>query len=56
MLAIVFLVLMVLWLFVGFWLERIPGQPYPVERGGAHLLLWVLFAILGWQVFNSSIH
>lgn len=54
-LSILFWVLMVIWLLFGFWSYRIPGQPYPWERGGAHLLIWVLLAILGWQVFGPAI-
>jgi hypothetical protein len=53
-LGITFLVLMILWFFFGFFIWRVPGENYPVERGGAHLLLWGLLAILGYQVFGHG--
>jgi hypothetical protein len=36
-LSILFWVLMILWLIFGFWVNRVPGSPYPWERGGSHL-------------------
>jgi len=52
-LPIVFLIVMVLWFFFGFYNERIPGQPYPVERASYHFITFVLFGILGYAVFWS---
>jgi hypothetical protein len=43
--------LMLLWLLGGFWAYRVPGSPYPFERGGLHLLAWSVIAMLGWKVF-----
>lgn len=54
-LPILFWVLMLLWLIFGFWVYRVPGSPYPWERGGAHFLTWILLALLGWKVFGSAI-
>lgn len=54
-LSVLFWVLMIFWLLFGFWSYRVAGQPYPWDRGGGHLLEWVLFAILGYQVFGPAI-
>lgn len=55
MLQTLFWMLMIIWLLFGFWNEYVPGQPYPVAKGGRHLLMFVLFAILGWEVFGAPI-
>jgi hypothetical protein len=54
-LAILFWVLMIIWLIFGFWREYIPGQPYPINRAGGHILTFILFAIIGWKVFGPVI-
>jgi hypothetical protein len=45
--------LMVLWLVLGFWRERLLGQPYLYYRAGGHLLLFLLLTILGWHDFGA---
>jgi len=50
-LGILFWVLMIGWLFFG-WTKR--GVPFP-EWGPSWLLEFVLFAILGWQVFGAAV-
>lgn len=54
-LSILFWVLMIIWLLFGLYSNRIAGQPYPWERGTAHLVMWVLFAILGYAVFGAAV-
>jgi len=49
-LAIWFWILMALWLFFGVW--RNWPQPYPL---GSHFLEFLLFVIIGWQVFGSPV-
>jgi hypothetical protein len=51
-LAILFWVLMIIWLVFGFWSRR--DQPF-ANWGGGYVLDFVLFAILGWQVFGAAI-
>ncbi len=52
---VLFWVLMLLWLVFGLWSDYIPGQPYPVRRGIGSVLLFALFAVLGWQVFGQPV-
>ena len=55
-LAVLFWVLMIIWLIFGFW-NNWPAQgTAPWRPIGGHLLTWVLLAILGWQVFGPAIH
>ena len=49
---LLFWVLMLLWLFLGLWANYAPGHPYPVRNGIWTVLVFVLFALLGWQVFG----
>lgn len=51
-----FWLLMLLWLVFGLFLIRVPGQPYPWERGGNHVLIFILLSIIGYKVFGSPIH
>ena len=51
-LGVAFWVLMIIWLVFGFWSKR--GQPF-ADWGGPYLLEFVLFALLGWQVFGAAI-
>jgi hypothetical protein len=53
--GLLFWILMILWLVFGFWSGYTPGQPYPVRSWGGNILLFILFAILGWQVFGAPI-
>jgi hypothetical protein len=52
---LLFWVLMILWLIIGLWFEYIPGQPYPFKRLPGNLLIFVLLAVLGWQVFGAPV-
>lgn len=54
-LQIWFWLVMAIWLVFGLWGEYVPGQPYPINRAGGHVLLFVLFVLLGWQVFGSPV-
>jgi hypothetical protein len=52
--ALVFWVLMIVWLVFGIiWHFGMLGAFGPV---GGVLLIFILFAILGWQVFGPPIH
>ena len=53
--GILFWVLMIIWLIFGVWGDYTAGQPYPLRRGGYHLLTFVLFAIIGWKLFGSVV-
>lgn len=55
-LNVLFWVLMIVWLVFGFWLDYVPGQPYPFRRGAWTFLVWILLAIIGWQVFGPAVH
>lgn len=46
---------MVMWLLLGLWAEYVPGQPYPVFRGGRHLMTFLVLLIIGLRVFGSPI-
>jgi len=48
-------ILMLLWLLFGFWTYYVPGQPYPVWRGGRHMLLFFVLLILGLRTFGSPV-
>ena len=54
-LAVLFWVLMVVSLVLGFWVEYVPGQPFPFRAGAHSLLLWVLLAILGYAQFGGLV-
>ena len=50
-----FWIVMVLWLLIGFYAEYIPGQPYPVYRGGRHFLTFIVLLIIGLRVFGGPV-
>ena len=53
--GLIFWILMLIWFVFGFVVHfGIIGTPYSI-LGGA-LLLFILFALLGWQVFGPPIH
>jgi hypothetical protein len=54
-LQLLFWILMLFWLVFGFWSGYVPGQPYTVKAWGGNLLLFLLFVILGWQVFGAPV-
>jgi hypothetical protein len=53
--ALLFALIMILWLIYGImgrWTWA--GQPYgPIVSG---LMIWILFALLGWKVFGPLLH
>lgn len=56
-LALLFWVLMLLWLIFGLW-SNWPGQqaPWgPYGPFGSNLLLFIVLVILGWAVFGAAI-
>ena len=54
-LDLLYWILMLFWLVFGVWSGYTPGQPYPVRSWGGNLLLFLLFIILGWQVFGAPV-
>lgn len=54
LLPVWFWLMMFLWLFFGVWREYTP-QPTPFVRSTGVFMLFILFAILGWQVFGSPV-
>jgi len=52
-LGILFWVLMIIWLVFGYW-SNLPQSP-PWSRFGGSILIFVLMAIIGWQVFGPAI-
>ena len=53
--GLLFWILMIFWLVFGFWSGYKPGEPYPVRSWGGNILLFILFAILGWAQFGAPI-
>ena len=52
--GLIFWVLMLVWLVFGIvWHFGVVGAPYGIL--GGVLLLFILFALLGWQVFGAPI-
>jgi len=49
--GLVFWILMLLWLIFGVW----TGYPSYIAIGGT-LLVFLLFVLVGWQVFGPPIH
>jgi hypothetical protein len=49
--ALLFWILMLFWLCFGAWQNGALGWPL-----GGHLLLWVVIALLGWNVFGPMVH
>jgi len=54
-LAILFWVLMIIWLVFGAWSGYTPGQPYPFRAWGGSLLIFILLALLGWAQFGAPV-
>lgn len=54
-LAVLFWVIMLVSLILGFWADYVPGQPFPFRAGAHNLLLWVLLAILGYHAFGGLV-
>jgi len=56
-LSMLFWVIMIVWLLFGLWSSWPAAGGTNGFRGiGGHILVWVLLAILGWQVFGAAIH
>lgn len=53
--GLLFWVIMVIWLIFGFYTNwpAAGGRPWPL---GGHIVLWILLALLGWQVFGPALH
>lgn len=49
-----FWIFMVIGLVFGTWINYDPQRPW-FRWGGGHLLIFILLAILGWQVFGSPV-
>lgn len=56
--TLAFWVIMLIWLIFGFWSVRTPAPNPPggIRTFGGTLLLFVLFALLGWKVFGPALH
>jgi hypothetical protein len=53
--ALIFWIIMLLWLVLGFY-QNWPApntRPWPL---GGHIILWILLALLGWKTFGPAIH
>lgn len=50
-LALLFWILMILWLAFSIYSGWPLGKPF-----AGSLLLWVILAIIGWQIFGAAIH
>lgn len=54
-LAIWFWVIFVISLIFGFYVEYVPGSPYPLYRGIRHFIIYLLLFIIGMQVFGGPV-
>jgi hypothetical protein len=52
-LALIYWILLLLWLVYGLWGFWTPSQPYWMH--GNSLFLFILFLILGWHAFGAPI-
>lgn len=53
--SLLFWVIMIIWFLFGIW------QSWPItgtngRTVGGHIVLFILLALLGWQVFGAAIH
>ena len=55
-LAILFWVLMIVWLAFGLWADYETGKPYPFRSGARSFLVFILLFILGWATFGAPVH
>lgn len=53
--SLLFWVIMVVWLLFGIWTSWPVGAANGKAVAGT-AILWVLLALLGWQVFGPAIH
>jgi hypothetical protein len=55
-LQLLFWILMLFWLLFGFWVGRgIADNDARWRLWGGNLLLFLLFIVLGWQVFGAPV-
>ena len=56
--GLLFWVIMLILLLFGFWGARPAGGtgPWNWTSFGASFIVWILLALLGWQVFGPAIH
>ena len=54
-LAILFWVLMIVSLIFNMWSSYTSGQPYPINKWGPSMLVFVLLTILGWAQFGAPV-
>lgn len=54
-LGLLFWVLYIVAVVMGFWASYEPGQPLWYRRAGSYLVLWILVGILGWHVFGAAV-
>jgi len=52
--AILFWVIMVMWLLFGAWTTAASWSEK--RMAGGFIVQWVLFALLGWAVFGAALH
>lgn len=52
--ALIFWVLMLLWLVFGLWGWYAP--PHPQWYYGHGMFLFILFLLLGWKIFGAPVH
>jgi hypothetical protein len=56
-LALVYWILMLLWLVTGLWWHWEPATtPLGYAPLGLHVFLFILLLILGWGVFGTPVH
>lgn len=53
--ALLFWVLMLLWLIFGIW-ANFPLDPNKSKILGGHIGLFILLLLLGWKVFGPAVH
>jgi hypothetical protein len=54
--GVLFWVLMILWLLFGFFYNTSPSRFGPYGWAGNSLLLFILMALLGWEIFGPALH
>lgn len=54
-LSILFWVIYIIALIVGFWGYYEPAAPGWPRRAGGHIVIWILIGLLGWHVFGPAI-
>lgn len=52
---LLFWILYLIAIVFGFWIGYVPGQPYPFNRWGGNLMIYILIAIIGWKLFGEPV-